>query len=246
MDTQEQNVAQLPATDSALKGVTEAAAVPQTTGEIPADGDAPAAGVQSADAEFESLIKGKYKKAYDAKVQDTLSRRLKQAKQAEAQLSALSPLLQHLAREYGVDDSDIEGLTAAVTGAKAATGGADRIYDTLLRQSEDTKTLYPAFDMTRELQNPGFRALLQAGVDVRAAYEAMHAQEILSEAMRFTARAVEQRISRKIAAVGVRPDETAMGAGAPATVKQDVSKLTKEQLQEVARRVARGERVSFS
>lgn len=245
MDTQELSSAQLPATDTADTGVTEAAAVPQTTGEIPSDGDAPAAGVLSNDAEFESLIKGKFKKAYDERVQSTVSRRLKQAKQAEAQLSALSPLLQHLAREYGVDGSDIEGLTAAVTGAQPKTDGADRIYDTLLRQAEDARELYPAFNMTDELQNPGFRALLQAGLDVRSAYEAIHAKQILSAAMAFTARTVEQRISKKIAAVGARPDETAMGAGASATVKQDVSKLTKEQIKEVARRVARGERVTF-
>lgn len=228
-------------------GVTEAAAVPQSTGEIPSSGGAPAAGVLSNDAEFEALIKGKFKKAYDDRVQDTISRRLKQTKQAEAQLSALSPLLQHLAEKHGVDVSDIEGLTAAVTGVEQpAVTGADWIYESLLQQAEGTRELYPAFDLSAELQNPGFRQLLKSGMDVRAAYEAFHAQELLSAAMAFTARTVEQRIAKKIAAVGTRPDETAMGARASATVKQDVSKLTKQELEAVARRVARGERVSFS
>lgn len=249
MNTEMENPAQLPATDSADTGVTGAAAVPQTTGETPSDGGAPDAGVTGNDAEFEALIKGKFKQAYDARVQDTISRRLKQAKQAEQQLQALSPLLGTLARKYGVEEHDIEGLTAAVTGkAESApeTAEADRIYESLVQQSEDTRRLYPAFEMAAELQDPGFRALLQAGHDVRSAYEAIHAKEILSAAVAFTARTVEQRISKKIAAVGARPDETAMGAASPATVKQDVSRLTKQEIEEVARRVARGERVTFS
>ena len=246
MEQNELTSVQQPVAAGTDTGVTEAAAVPQTTGEASQKEGAPAAGVQDADAEFESLIKGRFKKAYDTKVQDTISRRLKQAKQAEAQLGALSPLVQHLAREYGVDPTDIGALTAAVTGQKSETAGADRIYESLLRQAEDARALYPDFDMAGELRNPGFQALLQTGLPVRQAYEAIHAQEILSAAMAFTARTVEQRLSKKIAAVGTRPDETAMGAAAPATVKQDVSKLTKQQIEEVARRVASGERVSFS
>ena len=75
------------------QGVTEAAALPQTKGEKNnplanvkygiQEEEAPAAKVQKEtvapdrNATFEALIKGEYKDLYDAKMQDTIQKRLK-------------------------------------------------------------------------------------------------------------------------------------------------------------------------
>ena len=110
------------------QGVTEAAALPQTKGakNNPLAGvkygiqeeAAPAAGVQTAapdrNAEFEALIKGEYKEQYDAKMQDTIQKRLKGHKELEAKHNALQPVLDILAKKHGVDASDIEALTKAI------------------------------------------------------------------------------------------------------------------------------------
>lgn len=65
-------------------------------------------------AMFEQLIKGEYKDLYDAKVQDTIQKRLKGSKETEAKLNALSPTLELLARKYGVDVNNVEALNKAI------------------------------------------------------------------------------------------------------------------------------------
>lgn len=86
-------------------------------------GNPPAADRQHEDppqkATFDELIKGEYKKDFDAKVQDILGKRLKNSKAAEEQLGKLQPMLELLARKYdvrpGKDGSvDLEALQKAV------------------------------------------------------------------------------------------------------------------------------------
>ena len=114
------------------QGVTEAAALPQTKGEknnplaavkygIQED-VAPAAEVQQTiteaqpdpNAEFEKLIKGQYKAQYDARMQDTIQKRLKGSKETVDKYNALAPTLEILANKYGVDAADIEALNKAI------------------------------------------------------------------------------------------------------------------------------------
>ena len=113
------------------QGVTEAAALPQTKGEKNnplasvkygiQEEEAPAAGVQTEtvaqpdrNAEFEKLIKGEYKDLYDAKMQDTIQKRLKGTKETVDKFNALTPTLELLAKKYGVDAGDIDALGKAI------------------------------------------------------------------------------------------------------------------------------------
>ena len=114
------------------QGVTEAAALPQTKGEKNnplasvkygiQEEEAPVAGVQTEtvaqpdrNAEFEKLIKGEYKDLYDAKMQDTIQKRLKGQKETVDKFNALTPTLDLLASKYGVDAGDIEALNKAIS-----------------------------------------------------------------------------------------------------------------------------------
>ena len=82
---------------------------------------APAAEVQKPteapdlNAEFEKLIKGQYKEQYDARVQDTIQKRLKSSKETVDKYNALTPTLELLASKYGVDANDIEALSKAIS-----------------------------------------------------------------------------------------------------------------------------------
>ena len=112
------------------QGVTAEAASQQTKGAKNPLADvkygiqeeaAPAAEVQTEtieapdlNAEFEGLIKGKYKDQYDARVQDTIQKRLKGSKETVDKFNALSPTLELLASKYGVDATDIEALNKAI------------------------------------------------------------------------------------------------------------------------------------
>lgn len=113
--------------ESGAMGVTGTDATSQTKGAknpladvkygIQEDVQAAVAQVETPDrnAEFEKLIKGEFKDLYDAKVQDTVQKRLKGTKDTVAKYEALSPTLELLARKYGLKDAnDVDALNAAI------------------------------------------------------------------------------------------------------------------------------------
>ena len=278
------------------QGVTEAVALPQTKGEknnplasvkYGIQEDAPVAGVQKTatpdrNAEFEALIKGEYKDLYDAKMQDTIQKRLKGHKELEAKHNALQPVLDILAKKHGVDATDIEALTKAIEEddsyfedealEKGMTvqqlkefkkierenaefkaqmeeqkrqENGQKLYAAWMNQAEETKTIYPSFDLQAEMNNPKFVDLLRSNIDVRTAYEVLHKDDIIRGAMQFTAQTVESKLSKKIASNGARPTESGMSSQSAAVVKSDVSPLSKADRAEIIRRVQRGEKIRF-
>lgn len=122
---------------------------------------------------------------------------------------------------------------------------ANKLYAQWMEQANDAKTVYPSFNLDAEMQNPQFVNLLKSNVDVRTAYEVLHKDEIIPAAMQFTAKTVEQKIANNIAAGGKRPVENGMSSQSAAVVKDDVSRLTKADRDEIIRRVNRGEKIVF-
>lgn len=283
--------------DGGATGVTGEAAVPQGKGvknpladvKYGVQPEAQATAVQETvetppdrNAEFEKLIKGDYKDLYDAKVQDTVQKRLKSTKETVDKYNALAPTLEILANKYGVDVNDIAALNTAIEDDDAyfeeealekgitvqqlkdirkmekenaelkrqmqeqeAQQNAHKLYSAWMEQAESAKQVYPSFDLSAEMQNPRFVDLLRSNVDVRTAYEVLHKDEIIPAAMQFTAQKVEQKLANKIIANGARPTENGISSQAASQVKSDVSQLSKADREEIARRVARGEKISF-
>lgn len=283
------------------QGVTAEAAAPQTKGVknplsdvkygIQDKEEAPDAGVQEApeqqpvdrNAEFEKLIRGEYKAQYDARVQDTIQKRLKGSKETVDKFNALAPTLELLAKKYGIQDAaDVEALAKAIEEddsyfedeamkkgvsvqqlktlrkmerenadlrrqmqEQQARENADKLYARWMQQEQDTKKVYPSFDMRAEMQNQRFVDLLRSNIDVKTAYEVLHKDEILPAAMQYTAETVEKKLTDKILAGGARPAENGMSAQSAAITKSDVSQLTRADREEIRRRVARGERIRF-
>ena len=250
---------------------------------------APAAEVQQTtevqtnpEEEFEKLIKGQFKAQYDARVQDTVQKRLRGTKDTVDKYNALQPVIETLAKKHGVDATDIAALQKAIEAddyyfeeealekgvtveqlkqirrierenadlkrqmqEQRAHQNAEKTYASWMKQAEATKQVYPSFDIKAEMSNPKFVDLLRSNIDVRTAYEVLHMGEIIPAAMQFTAKTVESKIAKKVAANGARPAENGMSSGSAALVKSDVSKLNNKDINEVMRRVARGERVTF-
>ena len=277
------------------QGVTAEAASQQTKGvknplanvQYGIQETAPAAEVQTAtapdpEAEFEKLIKGQYKAQYDARMQDTIQKRLKGTKETVDKFNALSPTLELLGRKYGVDATDIEALNKAIEAddtyfeeealekgitvkqlkeirqmerenadlkrqmqEQQTQENASKIYAGWMNQAEQTKKVYPGFDLKAEMQNPKFVDLLRSNIDVRTAYEVLHKDEIIPAAMQFTAKTVESKLAKKIAANGARPAESGMSPSSAAVVKSDVSQLSRADREEIRKRVARGEKIRF-
>ena len=233
-------------------------------------------------AEFEKLIKGEYKDLYDARMQDTIQKRLKSSKETVEKYNALTPTLEMLAKKYGVDAGDIASLNKAIqeddsyyeeealekgitvqqlkeirkmerenAALKAQMEEAQRqengkkLYAAWMQQADETKKVYPSFDIQTEMNNPQFLALLRSNIDVRTAYEVTHKDEIIQGAMQFTAQTVESKLAKKIASNGARPAENGMSSQSAAVVKSDVSQLSKADRAEIIRRVQRGEKIRF-
>ena len=112
-------------------------------------------------------------------------------------------------------------------------------------EGEELKKTFPAFDLQAEVSNPRFLAMLKSGVDVATAYKAAHMDEIMTDAMKSTQALAEKKVSDNIRARGNRPIENGATGRSPFTVKNDVTKLTREDREEIAKRAARGERISF-
>ena len=244
---------------------------------------APVEAVEDRNAKFEALIKGEYKDLYDQRVQDTVQKRLKGSKENEAKLNSLTPILDMLAKKYGVDASDIKALNKAIEEddsyyeEEALEKGvsveqlkairkmerenaelkkqmeeqnrrdnANKLYAQWMEQEQQTKSVYPSFDLRTEMQNPKFVDLLRSNIDVKTAFEVIHKDEIIPAAMQYTAKQVEQKIANKIIANGARPTENGNSSQGASLTKSDVSQLTKADRAEINRRVARGEKITFT
>jgi hypothetical protein len=122
---------------------------------------------------------------------------------------------------------------------------ANQVQARWMQEAEALKGIYPKFDFEAEAQNPAFARLLRNGVDVRTAYEVAHHDEIISGAMQFTAQKVQQKTVNDIRARGMRPDEGGLGRHPAGEGRLDVSKLTRDQRAEMAKRAMRGEKISL-
>lgn len=122
---------------------------------------------------------------------------------------------------------------------------ADQDVARWMEQEKAAQVRFPNLSLRQEIQNPDFMKLLKSGVDVETAYFAVHSRELVPKAMEYTARSVEQKIAAGIASGRSRPAENGTQSAAAAVVKSDVSQLTKADRAEIARRVARGEKIRF-
>ena len=80
---------------------------------------------------------------------------------------------------------------------------------------------------------------------LRTAFEVLHKDEIIPAAMQYTAQQTKSKIAKSIAAGSTRPAENGISSQSAARVKSDVTQLSKADRDEIYRRAARGEKISF-
>lgn len=122
---------------------------------------------------------------------------------------------------------------------------ADRQVAGWLRDAAAMEKEYGGFQVRQEMQNPKFRGLIQAGVPMRQAYESLHLAEIKRAITRQTARETERRVVDGIRARGARPSENGAAGQTPVTTRTDLSRLTRQDRAVIAKRVSRGEKITF-
>lgn len=129
--------------------------------------------------------------------------------------------------------------------ARDAQNQANAQLNDWIKQGEALKQTYPDFDFKTEVQNKDFLGMLKAGLPVQKAYEVMHLDSLVTGAARVAAQQAEQQTVARIKNKASRPAENGTSSQSASIIKSDVSNLTRADRAEIARRVARGERISF-
>lgn len=233
-------------------------------------------------AEFDSLIKGEYKDAYDKKVQGIIKDRLKGSKQTESKLKDAEALLNLVGERYGWDGKDYAALRTSLESDKAyleeealAKGMTVEQLADMKRMERENKALreqqrqaderaafeqkfagwnaeavalanvYPNLNLTEEFNNPQFVRLLDSGVGVKAAYQAVHFDELMGGALQYTAQQAQKAALDGVKAGAMRPNENGTKGSHGASQKIDVTKLTKEDRMRLADEARRGKTITF-
>ena len=223
---------------------------------------------------FDDLIKGEYKDLYTENTNKIVNSRFKDYKTLEEKVSSTDPVLGILMQKYGVsnvqelqsavenDDSNFEdeafkrGLTVeqyrqmhkAETENTHLKGMLERnnreqrsqqVMGKWNAEANDIKQAYPDFDFNSEITNPQFTRLLGNGIDMKTAYEVLHMGDIKKGIETTTSKNVTDTIRAK----GSRPSEG--GASSSFSINKDVGSLNKNEMQDLKKRIAKGERISF-
>ena len=117
--------------------------------------------------------------------------------------------------------------------------------DFLQQQARELQSIYPGFDLDREMENPEFERLAwRAGVPLRTAYEVVHKDEILGTGMQYAVQQTMEKASHAIQSGSMRPSESGLSSQSTSVVGQKSPRnWTKEERDEIVARVKRGERV---
>ena len=113
------------------------------------------------------------------------------------------------------------------------------------QEGEKVKQLYPSFDLRAEAANRDFMGLLKAGLSVQQAYETLHLDEIKAAAERAAAQNAGMQVVAKLQQKSARPLENGTSSQSAVTIRNDVSKLSRAERAEIARRAARGDKITF-
>ena len=113
-------------------------------------------------------------------------------------------------------------------------------------ETAELQQAFPAFDLALEIENnEAFAKLIYNGSSVRDAFISTHLSEILNGSNAQAAQTATQNVVNTIQQRASRPAEGAMQNQSAIVRKSDPSKLSNEDIDEINRRVANGETVSF-
>lgn len=163
--------------------------------------------------------------------------------EAEATRRGMSVEQYKKVRELEKNNRELEATVQTMQRQKEG----EQIYGKWMNEAEALQEKYGIqnFDFGTEAQNPEFLNLLKSGVSVESAYKAIHFDDMVGGAMMTTAQQVSQKMAQNIASRASRPMEGAVSSQPGVITKTDVTKLTKADREEIDRRVARGEKISF-
>lgn len=207
------------------------------------------------DEEFDRLINGRFKDKFTKKTQAIIDKRFKQTKELEAYKEKTAPLIEGLMEKYNIPSGEENRLlemelSSEVTPVpEKAPEGEAKIKNQVarwLQESVALKEQMPEFDLRRELkQHKELGKLLLGGIDVKTAYEMVHREEIISDAMAYTADRVRKQVVDNIQAKGMRPLENGASSQGAVLTAVDVNSLTSQDILKILKQVENGANIKF-
>lgn len=215
-----------------------------------------------------NTIKGEYKDLYEADFKGNLDRRLK-GKNTE--IGTMRSVVDPMMKFFGLSDMNalkafidtdiipqIDGYTPTAYNPDADPGDgvanpateavlnvADLANESLVL-SEKLKEQGVQFDLQTEIDNPAVNALLKKGLTLEQSYVLAHHDEIMLRETQKVATAQKAATIEAIRTKGLNAVTEVASKPAPKVIhKSDPSKFSNSDLDEIARRVARGEEISF-
>lgn len=227
---------------------------------------------ESKEKEFEKIISETYKKEFTKKVKEIVKARLKEVKGLKETNEGYRKVINLLMKKFNIEDENLEKLEEAVMNIettkenenernrqlisalirennylKQYRAEADRMAkiramsEKLRSQEEEAKKEYPDFDLKKELEKEEFVNLIRAGVSAKNAYEVTNLQKILDD----KAKSAEKMVVDSIRSKGSRPVENGSAPNGAVVFEKNISKLTKKERAELAKRAMRGETINL-
>ena len=178
--------------------------------------DAPVQEEPMSEEEFEELIHGRGKAQFDARVQKILEGRLKNLRQENGQLKNEAEEQRYQQRQA---------------------------LQQLAEKENEIRQVYPAFNWRAEMENPAFGKLIAAGIDGRTAYEMVHREALMRQAMQYAAKRTGEQMARSIASGAARVGENGRRSGSVS--HNDPRTLSSQELANIRQRVMNGEKIRF-
>lgn len=245
---------------------------------------APQESVQSPEdieAEFEELIKGKFKTVYGSKVQSVVQQRLKGSNE---RLDAYDAIAQSLAQRYSIEDaSDLDAISKALeaddgwledealdkgipvetlkqiksmeasisrTRAQEREAQQQAEFEAVMADIEGkfaaVKGKYPSADFRTEMNNETFARMCFSGFDPLNAFEAVHHQELMDNAIQQASKAAVSQATQTVRSGMARPVESGVASNAGSVEAHvDPSKFSLKDIREIMKRAERGETINF-
>lgn len=113
------------------------------------------------------------------------------------------------------------------------------------REAEQLKAQYPDFNMAEVLANPEVEKMMRSGVSMTNAYRSAYFDHILKQLQAATARQVEQGVVNRMQQRNARPGENGTRPGGAVQTKIDVSHMSRKEMEEMEKRVMRGEVITL-
>lgn len=113
------------------------------------------------------------------------------------------------------------------------------------REAEQLKAQYPDFNMAEVLANPEVEKMMRSGVSMTSAYRSAYFDHILKQQQAATARQVEQGVVNRMRQRNARPGENGTRPGGAVQTKIDVSHMSRKEMEEMEKRVMRGEVITL-